>query len=176
MDLQIGRVMQAVEANGAVDNTIVVFTSDNGGERFADVWPFTGRKFDLLEGGLRIPAIVSWPARVPQGRTTGQVAITMDWLPTLVAAAGGQPDPAFPPDGISLLPHLTRGADAAQRTLFWRFKGNAQRAIRDGDYKFLKILEVDESNTSNTTGDRTADRPGAVRGSGKADNPKRGGL
>jgi arylsulfatase A-like enzyme len=217
LDLQIGRVLQALDANGVTDNTIVIFTSDNGGERFADTWPFTGRKFDLLEGGLRIPAIVSWPARVPRGRTTGQVAISMDWLPTLVAAAGGQVDPSAPPDGISLLSQL-RGADTVSRTLFWRFKGNAQRAVRDGDYKFLKILdntflfnvvddpmeranlkarhndiyerlvaewlawnetmlpEVDESNTSNATGDRVADRPGAVPTSRKADNPKRGGL
>src|SRR6202049_2005512 len=85
MDLQIGRVLQTLDANGLTENTIVVFTSDNGGERFSDTWPFTGRKTELLEGGLRIPAIISWPARIPQGRTTGQVAITMDWLPTLLA-------------------------------------------------------------------------------------------
>ena len=55
MDLQIGRVLEALDANGLADNTIVIFTSDNGGERFADTWPFTGRKTELLEGGLRIP-------------------------------------------------------------------------------------------------------------------------
>jgi arylsulfatase A-like enzyme len=64
MDRQVGRLMTALDANGLTDNTIVVFTSDNGGERFADTWPFTGRKTELLEGGLRIPAILSWPARV----------------------------------------------------------------------------------------------------------------
>jgi arylsulfatase A-like enzyme len=86
MDLQVGRVVQALNANGLAENTIVIFTSDNGGERFADTWPFTGRKTELLEGGLRIPSIISWPARIPQGRTTEQVAISMDWLPTLLAA------------------------------------------------------------------------------------------
>ena len=75
MDLQIGRVLEALDANGMAENTIVIFTSDNGGERFADTWPFTGRKTELLEGGLRIPAIISWPARIPQGRTTEQVAV-----------------------------------------------------------------------------------------------------
>ena len=110
MDLQIGRVLEALDANGLTDNTIVIFTSDNGGERFADTWPFTGRKTELLEGGLRIPAIISWPARIPQGRTSDQVAITMDWLPTLLAAAGTAPDPAYPPDGMNLLPVLTRRA------------------------------------------------------------------
>ena len=141
MDLQIGRVLAALEANRVLDDTIVVFTSDNGGERFADTWPFTGRKTELLEGGLRIPAIVSWPARLPKGRTTNQVAISMDWLPTLVAAAGGAPDPASPPDGIDLLPQLLDPASATPRALFWRYKGNAQRAARIGDDKYLKILD-----------------------------------
>jgi arylsulfatase A-like enzyme len=140
MDHQIGRVLGALRAGGLADSTIVVFTSDNGGERFSDTWPFTGRKGELLEGGLRIPAIVSWPARLPRGRTTDQVAITMDWLPTLLAAAGTAPDPAFPPDGMSLLPIIAGRAPAVSRTLYWRYKARAQRAVRDGDLKFLKIL------------------------------------
>ena len=141
MDLQIGRVLEALRKNGLTDNTIVIFTSDNGGERFADTWPFTGRKTELLEGGLRIPAIISWPAHIPQGLTTDQVAITMDWLPTLVAAAGVSFDPAFPPDGINLLPILMGNSAVVERKLFWRYKANAQRAARDGDYKYLKILD-----------------------------------
>jgi arylsulfatase A-like enzyme len=140
MDLQIGRVLEALRKNGLTDNTIVIFTSDNGGERFADTWPFTGRKTELLEGGLRIPAIVCWPAHIPQNRTTDQVAISMDWMPTLLAAAGVSSDPAFPPDGINLLPILM-GKSAVERKLFWRYKANAQRAARDGDYKYLKILD-----------------------------------
>jgi arylsulfatase A-like enzyme len=141
MDQQIGRVLRELDAGGLTQNTIVVFTSDNGGERFADTWPFTGRKTELLEGGLRIPALISWPARLPQGRTTDQVAITMDWMPTLLAAAGTAPDPAFAPDGMNLLPGLTQSAAPVSRKLFWRYKANAQRAMRDGDYKFLKILD-----------------------------------
>jgi arylsulfatase A-like enzyme len=141
MDAQIGRVLQALDANGLTENTIVIFTSDNGGERFADTWPFTGRKTELLEGGLRIPAVIRWPAGIPQGRTTDQVAISMDWLPTLLAAAGASPDPEFPPDGMNLLPVLRGNAGPIPRTLFWRYKANAQRAARDGDFKYLKILE-----------------------------------
>ena len=141
MDLQIGRVLEALNANSMAKNTIVIFTSDNGGERFADTWPFTGRKTELLEGGLRIPAIISWPASIPQGRTTDQVAVTMDWMPTLLAAAGLSSDPAFLPDGINLLPMLKQDAATVERKLFWRYKANAQRAARDGDYKYLKILD-----------------------------------
>ncbi len=140
MDLQIGRVLETLNANGLAENTIVIFTSDNGGERFADTWPFTGRKTELLEGGLRIPAIITWPARIPQGQTTNQVAVTMDWLPTLLSAAGVSSDPAFLPDGINLLPMVAQNAAPVERKLFWRYKANAQRAARDGDYKYLKIL------------------------------------
>ena len=107
MDLQVGRVLEALESASIAGNTIVVFTSDNGGERFSDTWPFTGKKTELLEGGLRIPAIVRWPGRIPAGSVTEQVAISMDWLPTLLAAAGTRPDPSYPPDGINLLPVLT---------------------------------------------------------------------
>ena len=141
MDRQIGRVLQALDTNKLSENTIVIFTSDNGGERFADTWPFTGRKTELLEGGLRIPAIISWPARIPRGQSSDQVAIGMDWLPTLLAAAGAQADPAYPLDGVDLLPMLNKATPPVSRRLFWRYKANAQRAARDGDYKFLKILD-----------------------------------
>jgi arylsulfatase A-like enzyme len=141
MDAQIGRVLKALDDNRLTNNTIVIFTSDNGGERFALTWPFTGRKTELLEGGLRIPSIISWPARIPQGKTSDQVSISMDWMPTLLAAAGTSPAPALPPDGMNLLAHLTGNAAPVPRTLYWRYKANAQRAIRDGDMKFLKILD-----------------------------------
>jgi len=141
MDLQIGRVIQALETHGVLDNTIIVFTSDNGGERFSDTWPFTGIKTELLEGGLRVPSVISWPARMPADRISDQVAISMDWFPTLLEAAGTGPDGDYPLDGISLLPHLTGAADAVPRKLFWRYKVNAQRAMRDGNFKFLKIRD-----------------------------------
>jgi arylsulfatase A-like enzyme len=139
MDLQIGRVLQALDANGAAENTIVIFTSDNGGERFAETWPFTGRKTELLEGGLRIPAVIRWPGRIPPGGASEQVTIHMDWLPTLLATAGTAPDPGSPTDGVNLLPCLTQGVAAAPRKLFWRYKYADQQAARDGDWKYLKI-------------------------------------
>lgn len=139
MDRQIGRVMAALEERGLAGNTIVIFTSDNGGERFSYNWPFTGRKTELLEGGIRVPAIVSWPGRIPAGITSEQVMITMDWVPTLLAAAGTAPAASHPSDGLDLLPQLTAGAPAVPRRLFWRYKGLAQEAVRDGDLKYLKI-------------------------------------
>ena len=141
MDLQIGRVLQALDATRQADNTIVIFTSDNGGERFSATWPFTGVKTELLEGGLRVPGLVCWPAGIPAGRTSEQVMITMDWFATLLDAAGVAPDPTHPPDGTSLLPVLTGTRSPAARKLFWRYKTNAQRAARDGDFKYLKIRD-----------------------------------
>jgi arylsulfatase A-like enzyme len=143
MDRQVGRVLQALDANRLADNTIVVFTSDNGGERFSDTWPFTGIKTELLEGGLRVPALICWPALIPAGGVSDRVAISMDWFPTLLEAAGTAPDPLYPPDGVSLLPVLTEKNEASPRRLFWRYRTNAQRAARDGDFKYLKI----QSNT-----------------------------
>ena len=141
MDYQVGRVLAALEAQGLRDDTIVIFTSDNGGERFSDTWPFTGKKSELLEGGVRIPAMVRWPRRIAPGRTHDQVTASMDWLPTLLAAAGTSPDAKYPTDGMSLIPVLTRNAAPVPRKLFWRYKANAQRSARDGDFKILKIKD-----------------------------------
>ncbi|MCW2337190.1 arylsulfatase A-like enzyme [Sphingobium sp. B2D3A] len=141
LDMQVGRILQRLDDLGIADDTIVIFTSDNGGERFADTWPFTGRKTELLEGGLRIPAIVRWPAYVPAGVTSDQVMMSMDWLPTLLAAAGGAPDPAYPSDGINLLPYLADPSSKSERTLCWRYKNLDQQACRMGDWKYLKILQ-----------------------------------
>lgn len=140
MDFAIGEVLRAIDRNGIAGDTIVIFTSDNGGERYADTWPFTGKKTELLEGGLRIPAIVSWPGRVPPGAVHDQVMISMDWMPTLLAAAGATPDPNFPSDGINLLPVLTQRQAPTPRSLYWRYLNNVQEAHRDGDWKYLKIL------------------------------------
>lgn len=141
LDEQVGRVMRALEDGGVARDTIVIFTSDNGGERYADTWPFSGKKTELLEGGLRIPALIAWPARIPAGRVSDQVTANMDWLPTLLAAAGTAPDQQFPPDGMNLLPHLADGAPTVERKLFWRYKSLWQRAARIEDWKYLEILD-----------------------------------
>ncbi|MTW13558.1 sulfatase-like hydrolase/transferase [Pseudoduganella eburnea] len=141
LDASIGRVLAALERRGLAENTIVIFTSDNGGERFSRTWPFSGQKSELLEGGIRVPGLVRWPARIKPGQVSQQVAISMDWLPTLLAAAGTAPDPAYPPDGANLLPVLLGEQGVQPRSLYWRYKANAQRALRDGDWKYLKIRE-----------------------------------
>lgn len=140
MDSQIARVLEALTVAGIQNDTIVIFTSDNGGERFSDNWPFLGQKSDLLEGGIRIPTIVRWPAKIAAGSVSDQVMITMDWYPTLLALAGGVPDPRYPTDGADITEGLL-GAPARERTLFWRHMDLDQAACRHGDYKYLKILD-----------------------------------
>jgi arylsulfatase A-like enzyme len=133
MDEGIGRVLAALDGNGDAGNTFVVFTSDNGGERFSDNWPLIGGKMDLLEGGIRVPYIARWPARVPQGKSTAQLAITMDWTATFLNAAGVAPHPDYPLDGIDLL------TNEKPRNLYWRMKFREQKAVRSGTWKYLSI-------------------------------------
>jgi arylsulfatase A-like enzyme len=124
MDEGIGRLLGELD-----DNTLVVFTSDNGGERFSDSWPLVGGKMDLLEGGIRVPYVVRWP----KGGVVPQLAITMDWVATFLDAADVAPHPDYPLDGVSLLERHSN------RELFWRTKFRSQRAMRSGDWKWLSI-------------------------------------
>jgi arylsulfatase A-like enzyme len=133
MDEGIGRVVEAVERTGKAGNTVVLFTSDNGGERYSDMWPLTGKKMDLLEGGIRVPCIVRWPARLKAGETTDRLATGMDWMATFLAAARVSADPGFPLDGIDLF------GEPSDRALFWRMKFRDQKAVRRGDWKWISI-------------------------------------
>ncbi|HSG34700.1 MAG TPA: sulfatase-like hydrolase/transferase [Sphingomonadaceae bacterium] len=138
LDGNVGRVLEALERQGLAEKTIVVFTSDNGGERFSDNFPLTGRKTELLEGGIRIPAIVRWPGLAAPGSTSEQLVMTMDWLPTFLAAAGSAPDQGYPSDGIDIRPAIAGGV-LPNRALFWRFLNFGQRAVRSDRWKYLKI-------------------------------------
>jgi arylsulfatase A-like enzyme len=138
LDSAVGWVLAEIDSLGLADDTIVVFTSDNGGERFSDNWPFRGQKTELLEGGIRVPLIVRWPGRIGESEAASQVMTSMDWMPTLLAAAGGAPDRSHPPDGEDLLSVLTGAAPPRDRTLFWRYKNRDQAAVRSGRWKYLR--------------------------------------
>ena len=139
MDAGIGRVLAALRAAHLDRSTLVVFTSDNGGERFSDNWPFAGQKLDLLEGGIRVPQIVRWKGEVPAGRVTEQVMISMDWMPTLLTLGGGAADAQYPADGMDLSALLRGARHITPRTLQWRMNYRNQAAIRAGDWKYLRI-------------------------------------
>jgi arylsulfatase A-like enzyme len=139
MDEGIGKLMAALRVHGLEENTLVVFTSDNGGERFSDNWPLVGGKMDLTEGGIRVPWIAHWPAAIPAGTVSTQHCMTMDWSATLLDAGGGQADPDWPIDGVSLLKVLREPAQRFERALYWRMNHRGQRALREGDWKYLQV-------------------------------------
>ncbi len=143
MDEGIGRILAALKSSKLDNNTIVVFTSDNGGERFSDTWPLVGKKMDLLEGGIRVPYIVRWPAKVKPGGVTKQTAITMDWVATFLEAAGVEPDRNFPLDGKNLLHVIQKPNKTFERDLFWKMLFRNQQAMRSGAWKYLSV-EGDE--------------------------------
>jgi arylsulfatase A-like enzyme len=171
LDDNIGRVLAKLAELGFDRDTIVVFTSDNGGERFSDTWPFSGKKTELLEGGVRVPAIVRWPGMVSAGSRSDVPIMSMDWLPTFVAAGGGQQSAAFPSDGVDIWPALA-GGTLPERTLFWRYTNKQQRAARRGRYKYLKINDneflfdvvadpLERGNLKNREPERFAELKGA---------------
>ena len=135
MDAGIGRVMKALKAAKLDDNTLVVFTSDNGGERYSFNWPFSFQKLNLWEGGLRVPAIARWPGVIPTGKTTHQAAATIDWTATFLAITGTKADPGYPLDGVDLTSVLTGARPEFEHTLFFRMAG--QGACRSGKWKYL---------------------------------------
>ena len=136
LDAGIGRVLDALARANLERDTVVIFTSDNGGERYSYNWPFSGYKMSLNEGGIRVPAIVRWPSVVPAARLTDQAAITMDWTATILAVAGAAPDSSFPLDGENLMPICTGQRTPFDRALFWRIQ--SADAARVGSWKYLK--------------------------------------
>ena len=170
MDEGIGRIFAALKSAKIDRNTVVVFTSDNGGERYSDTWPLVGKKMDLLEGGIRVPCIVRWPAKVKAGGVTTQQAVTMDWVATFLDAAGVSADKSYPLDGISLLNMLKSPKSTVQRDLYWKMLFRNQKALRAGDWKYLSVdgdeflfnLALDERERANY-GKRDAKRLAAMR-------------
>ena len=164
MDEGIGWLVEALRANGQLDNTLIVFTSDNGGERFSDNWPLVGGKMDLTEGGIRVPWIAHWPAVIAPGRESTQQCLTMDWTATLLDAAGVVAHPDYPLDGVSLLPVLRAPGQEFARPVHFRMNHRGQRALRDGDWKYLRVdghdylfnIPADERERANVGGRQPA--------------------
>jgi arylsulfatase A-like enzyme len=167
-DEGIGRILTALDRHGLSRNTLVVFTSDNGGEWLSRNAPLSHRKSTLWEGGIRVPLLLRWPARLPAGKTSEQAAITMDLTATILAAAGAGAPPGHRPEGIDLLPILRGDSALADRQLFWRIArpNRQQRAVRSGQWKLLvdggQFLLFDLRADPGEKHDLTAQRPELV--------------
>jgi arylsulfatase A-like enzyme len=139
MDDAVGSILAALDAQNMADNTVVIFTSDNGGEQFSDMGGLSGRKSFLNEGGIKVPAFIRWPGKIGPNSSTEQAAITMDWTATILTLAGAVPDNQFPLDGIDLMPVCTGKQKPVQRTFYWRMsQRNQLKAVRNGNWKYLQ--------------------------------------
>ena len=139
-DQGVGQIVAALARAGVANNTLIIFTNDNGGEWLSRNAPLFNRKFSLWEGGIRVPAIVAWPGRIPGRRVTSQVGITMDLTATILAATGSAVPAGVTLEGMNLLPILEGKSPVAERTLFWRVQTPAlnQRAVRSGKWKLIR--------------------------------------
>ena len=160
MDDRIGKVVNALEESGKRENTIILFISDNGGQKnwrsqtlyrgaYADKphdvlgnnFPLRGWKGDLFEGGIRVPAFINWPGRLPADELDMPVHVS-DWLPTLCQLAGTEVA-NINLDGENIWPYLANEQEAKDRKLYWKTRQHF--AVRDGDWKML--LQTDNSDT-----------------------------
>lgn len=155
MDDGVGRVLRTLRRHRLERDTIVAFSSDNGGERFSMMWPLRGEKGQLWEGGTRVPLLVRWPGHIRRGGETDQVAMSMDMLPTFAALADAATDPLSPPDGIDLSEQLL-GAPPVSRTVFWKTPNEMLSALnypwkylRLGAREFLFNLQDDPTEHAN---------------------------
>lgn len=142
LDDGVGKVLQALEASGQAKNTLVIFASDNGGERYSNFGPFQGRKGSLYEGGIRVPTLIRYPGVSRANQVSSQVTITFDLTATILAATKTSPDPDYPLEGQNLIPLLRGKRKVQPRTLFWRYGGAAprtQKALRSGNWKYLSL-------------------------------------
>lgn len=139
LDEQIGELLAVIERAGIAEETIVIFTNDNGGEWLSSSAPFFGRKWTVFEGGIRVPAIVRWPNRIPAGTVSDQVGITMDLTASILAVTGAPIPAEAQLEGVNLFPVWEGRAPELERTLFWRAgNGPGKRiAVRRGDWKLL---------------------------------------
>lgn len=142
MDRAVGNIMEKLKQLGLTENTLVIFTNDNGGptdKNASSNFPLSGTKSNHLEGGIRVPYIMSWPDVLPKNVTYEPMVSTMDLLPTFYEVAGGK-QYIKPVDGKNLIPYLTgQKTGLPHQTLYW--KKETRAAVRDGDFKLLRFSD-----------------------------------
>lgn len=147
LDAHVRRIVSRLKELGLDENTVIFFTSDNGPHNvgghsfkfFASGGPLRGMKFQLYEGGIRVPMIVRWPGRIAAGRVSQYPWTQADVFPTLMELCGGSVPDGI--DGISVLPEILGKAQRPHPPLYWEVpsRQNLQQAIRDGDWKAVRV-------------------------------------
>ena len=149
-DQGVGRILETLDRLDRRENTLVIFTNDNGGEWLSRNAPLFHRKKTVWEGGIRVPAIFRWPGRIPAGQISSQVGIVID-LTASILAPTNSPVPADARlEGLNLLPILEGRSPAVERTLFFRVNafGHQQRVVRQGEWKLMLAGRTRCSSTS----------------------------
>jgi N-acetylgalactosamine-6-sulfatase len=171
VDLAVGRILETLDRQGLAHNTLVVFTSDNGGTGNALPSGLRGRKGQTFEGGIRVPCLARWPGVLPTESEFPHPVATFDFTVSIARAAGVSPPADRPFDGIDVLRAVAHGDALPPRDLFWRGRRgeNTWRAVREGDLKYVSLtsggpveeylfdLSADESETHSLLGERAAD-------------------
>lgn len=167
VDWSVGEVLKALDSTGVSEDTLVIFTSDNGpwaskGKMGGVSGPLRGAKGGTLEGGVRVPTIAWWPGRIKAGTASDAVTGTTDLLPTLVKLAGGKPDPEIKIDGYDMTQVLDGKAEQTKREAWYYFGGNTLQAIRSGPWKLAL--------TAQSIGMGLKERPEDLKRSGRLYN------
>jgi arylsulfatase A-like enzyme len=140
IDSGFGKILAALDKHGLAEDTLVIFTNDNGGERLSDNGPFFHHKATVWEGGIRVPCIVRWPGKLPAGKISAQPGIMMDLTTTALAACRVSPPKDRVLDGIDLVPILSGKSPTMERTFYWRIDraDRKQKAVRKGQWKYVR--------------------------------------
>ncbi len=143
MDASVGRVLDAIQENGLLLKTIVVYASDHGAMKPGLNTPLRDYKGTLFEGGVRVPCIVRWPGNMPTGAESSQICSLMDLTPSFLRVAGAKVPDGGELDGVDILEHVQKGEEDYPRTLFWRARRGERtwRAVRFGDAKYVRKTE-----------------------------------
>ncbi len=135
MDDAIGEILDTLDEHELTDNTLIIFFSDNGGGGPADNTPLRGRKALMFEGGVRVPAIVQWPGKVPAGTESDAFLTALEVFPTLLNAVGAEPPEGVTLDGFDMLPVLQGEHESKREAMFWERRGD--KAARIGHWKWV---------------------------------------
>jgi arylsulfatase A-like enzyme len=143
MDEAVGQVVATLKEKGILDNTLILFSSDNGGIGPSDNGPLRAKKGTIYEGGIRVAAFASWPGHIPVG-AINEPLHAVDWFPTLVKLAGGSLDQKLPLDGLDIWPVLTQGAKSPHDALLLCGTRPTEAALRMGDWKLVRHGQKEE--------------------------------
>jgi arylsulfatase A-like enzyme len=166
IDWSVGQILDALKANGLDENTLVIFTSDNG-PAIGEAGPLKGRKGSTYEGGMREPSVIRWPGKIPAGKPNDELMTTMDLLPTFAKLAGATIPSDRVIDGRDIWPTLSAGAPTPHQSFFYH-SGNDLKAVRSGEWKlhFVKGIPAQLYDLESDIGETTnllQDNPDVVK-------------